>query len=77
MLYPRVDEPFAVDIRFSFFYTLDAEDPDDDSGIAVDLNVDLLIHRLRRLILGRFDAGEKLGFIGDTTVDFHPDEGAC
>src|SRR5258707_6670265 len=76
LLYPRVGEPFAGEIRFSFFYALGGKKAGYDSGIAVDLNVDLLIHRLRRLILGCFDAGEKLGFIGDTAVDFDGDKSA-
>src|SRR5438445_3878177 len=76
LLYPRVDEPFAMDIRFSFFHALDTKNAGNDSGIAVDLNVDLLIHSLRRLILGCFDAGEKLSFSGDTAVDFDGDKSA-
>src|SRR5260221_3486509 len=63
LLYPPVDEPFAVDIRFSFFYTLDAKNAGYDHSISVDLNVRLLIHHLRRLILGCFLCGDETCFI--------------
>ncbi len=74
---PGVGETFAVNVRFAFLGSFHAKNSDDDGGIAVDLNVHFFIEGLRWLIVGRFDAGEKLAFVGHAAVNFDGDEGFC
>ena len=72
---PGVGEAFAVYVRFTLFNPFDAENSHDHGSVSVHLNFDLFIDCLRRLVFRRLDAGEKLAFGRETTVDFDSGEG--
>src|SRR5258708_24858983 len=74
LLDPGVSETLAVNVRFAFFRALDAKDSDDHRGVAVNLNIHLLVDRLRRLVGWFFDAGKKFAFGRDAAVVFNGDE---
>lgn len=74
LLDPSIREPLAVDVGLAFFNALYAKDSDYDRCVAVDLDADLFVYGLGRLVVRRFDTGEKLGFVGQAAVDFDGDE---
>src|SRR6267142_5874627 len=74
LLDPGIGETLAMHVRFAFLRALDAKDSDDHGGVAVNLNIHLLVDRLRRLVGRVFDAGKEFAFGRDAAVVFNCDE---
>lgn len=66
---PGIDEALAMGEGLAFICTFDAKDTDHYGRVAINLDGPVLAGDLGGVIIGRFDAGEKLAFRLDTAID--------
>src|SRR3974390_2007610 len=72
---PGVDKSLAAEYGLTLLRALSAKDADDNGRVAVHINLALFGHGLRRrLISGRFQAGQKFALGLDAAVDINRHE---